>query len=296
MCRFVVQEDAAAVVRDMALEIVMYHMQAPEYTLVVTDQLFRRHEKTLIVALTNGLHSGSNLTKALGVRLTSHMGAPIDLRLRLSSQNELKLWELLASEDKPSRIKTLYCARLRTLASTKHPQLDTLVVTDPRDINAMIQCLSDAQSGLRELSIENMNDMVVLCRLLDTLTNGALASLRRLSLRGRVFSDDEGMQAFAEALLAGGTLRHLTHIHLDSNGMGDEKGIKPFSEALAKGALVDLKELNLSHNRIGDVGIKAFAEALLERTIQKVTVRTKLPPPAPLPRIGGSPLLPPSRL
>ena len=187
--------------------------------------------------------------------------------LDFKAQNELKLWELLASEDKPSRIKTLYCARLRTLASTKHPQLDTLVVTDPRDINAMIQCLSDAQSGLRELSIENMNDMVVLCRLLDTLTNGALASLRRLSLRGRVFSDDEGMQAFAEALLAGGTLRHLTHIHLDSNGMGDEKGIKPFSEALAKGALVDLKELNLSHNRIGDVGIKAFAEALLERTM-----------------------------
>ena len=59
-----------------------------------------------------------------------------------------------------------------------------------------------------------------------------------------------------------GALASLETLALDENKIGDD-GLKVFAEACrAKGALASLRDLRLSGNAIGDVGLQSLAHAI----------------------------------
>ena len=59
-------------------------------------------------------------------------------------------------------------------------------------------------------------------------------------------------------------------LHLYNNKIGDV-GLQAFADALGKGALDKLIYLSLNSNKIGDVGLQALANALGNGALDKVT-------------------------
>ena len=60
-------------------------------------------------------------------------------------------------------------------------------------------------------------------------------------------------------------------LYLNNNKIGDV-GLQAFAEALGKGALASCQTLNLSYNQIGDAGLLALAAAVGKGALDHLTV------------------------
>lgn len=70
-----------------------------------------------------------------------------------------------------------------------------------------------------------------------------------------------GMVALASAMRARGSMAKLKTLDLSSNKIGDE-GMKAFASTIASRSLENLQELRLDQNKIGDAGMTALAGAI----------------------------------
>ena len=61
-------------------------------------------------------------------------------------------------------------------------------------------------------------------------------------------------------------------LHLYNNKIGDV-GLQAFADALGKGALASCQKLYLDSNQIGDVGLSALASACASGALDHLTVR-----------------------
>eukprot|EP00316_Scyphosphaera_apsteinii_P001984 CAMPEP_0119326956 /NCGR_PEP_ID=MMETSP1333-20130426/69609_1 /TAXON_ID=418940 /ORGANISM="Scyphosphaera apsteinii, Strain RCC1455" /LENGTH=296 /DNA_ID=CAMNT_0007335401 /DNA_START=27 /DNA_END=917 /DNA_ORIENTATION=- len=81
----------------------------------------------------------------------------------------------------------------------------------------------------------------------------------------------EGMNGFMESMQGGTPAgENLRHLALQSNKLGDE-GLKVFADFLSMGGLPNLEWLYLTDNDIGDEGLSALASALLGGNCKKLS-------------------------
>lgn len=92
------------------------------------------------------------------------------------------------------------------------------------------------------------------------VTSGALPRLVRIFLSHNRIGD-VGLTSFSQACRTSRTLRYLKHLDLCHNQIFDE-GMKSFASSIASGAFPDLQVLLLDSNGIGDAGLIALSDAL----------------------------------
>lgn len=124
---------------------------------------------------------------------------------------------------------------------------------------------------MRELAKKRIREILVVARTLNTYSPIAMKDVELLTLkslrlcgRGHTKLGHTGMTAFSEAIRAIGAtggLVNLEDLLIGFNKIGD-KGMESFSIAIASGALANCKCLNLSANDIGDEGMSVFSSAI----------------------------------
>ena len=180
------------------------------------------------------------------------------------------------------------------VASGSLPKLEKLFLSSNSIGDVGMQAFASAVASgslpqLRELSLfENQIGDGGMQTFTSAVASGSLSQLRNLDLWGNQIGD-VGMQAFSSAVASGSMA--LTTLHLGNNEITDggfatlmpllrkdgklsnltefsigsaitDEGMKEFADILVMGTLLNLTELWLLHNPIGDVGMQAFASAV----------------------------------